>query len=208
MARDRDPAGRARNARPRDGLGRPLPHGAAGVPRVPDDLVLPPGPALREAQRLLDEGLPFHAHEVLEGTWKQAAPAERDLWQGLAQLAVGLTHLYRGNPRGAVTLLERGRRRISGYAERPPYRIDIAGLVAWSDRVLAGLAEAVPDPDTVDPPRLQHPPTGPAEPEGGDSVCWLDRVCPACGGLSEQLGSTCPRCGAALPSEAPGSAGS
>ena len=40
--RDRDGTGRARNSRPRDGLGRPLPHGAAGEERIPDDLVLPP----------------------------------------------------------------------------------------------------------------------------------------------------------------------
>src|SRR4051812_45761110 len=106
--RDRDPTGRPRNARPRDGLGRPLEPGAVGVPRVPDDFVLPPVPALVEAQRLLDEGLPFHAHEVLEGTWKAAPPEERDLWQGLAQLAVGLTHLRRGNHAGATTLLRRG----------------------------------------------------------------------------------------------------
>jgi len=63
--RDRDAAGRARNARPRDGLGRPLPRGAAGDERIPDDLVLPPAQALGLAQQLLDEGRPFHAHEVL-----------------------------------------------------------------------------------------------------------------------------------------------
>ena len=102
--------GRARNARPRDGLGRPLPRDAAGVERVPDDLVLPPAESLAEAQRLLDAGRPFHAHEVLEGTWKAAPQAERDLWQGLAQLAVGLTHLARGNPTGAVDPAAPGRR--------------------------------------------------------------------------------------------------
>ena len=36
--------------------------------------MLPPLESLAEAQRLLDAGRPFHAHEVLEGTWK-AAPA-------------------------------------------------------------------------------------------------------------------------------------
>ena len=79
-----------------------------GVERVPDDLVLPPAESLAEAQRLLDAGRPFHAHEVLEGTWKAAPAAERDLWQGLAQLAVGLTHRARGNAAGAATLLRRG----------------------------------------------------------------------------------------------------
>ncbi len=153
--RDRDPAGRARNARPRDQLGRPLPYGSAGVERVPDDLVLPPLPALVEAQRLLDAGLPFHAHEVLEGTWKAAPEAERDLWQGLAQLAVGLTHVLRGNPAGARTLLERGRARIAGYAADPPYAVDVAGLTRWATGVLGRLEGPDPAPE---PLRLQTDP--------------------------------------------------
>ena len=107
MSRDRDPAGRPRNARPRDELGRPLDRGEAGSERVPDDLSLPPAGSLALAQRLLDEGRPFHAHEVLEASWKQAPPAERELWRGLAQVAVGLTHVQRGNGRGAVALLRK-----------------------------------------------------------------------------------------------------
>lgn len=103
---------------------------------MPDDLVLPPLESLAEAQRLLDEGRPFHAHEVLEGTWKAAPSAERDLWQGLAQLAVGLTHRARGNPVGAATLLRRGAARIATYVDDPPYGLDVAGLVATA-RALA-----------------------------------------------------------------------
>ena len=147
LPRDRDPAGRARNARPRDGLGRPLPHDAEGVERVPDDLVLPPDESLVEAQRLLDLGRPFHAHEVLEGTWKAAPAAERDLWQGLAQVAVGLTHRARGNPTGASTLLQRGAARIEPYAGAPPYGIDVDGLVA------AARALAAEPPVDGEPPR-------------------------------------------------------
>jgi hypothetical protein len=155
VTRDRDPSGRARNARPRDGLGRPLPHGQEGVARVPDDLVLPPAESLLEAQRLLDEGLPFHAHEVLEGTWKAAPPAERDLWQGLAQLAVGVTHLERGNPTGATALLRRGAARIEQYRAAPPYDIDVRGLLAWADDAIAAAA-ASPGPHgaPVPVPRL------------------------------------------------------
>jgi hypothetical protein len=109
------------------------------VARIPDDLTLPPPEALEEAQRLLDAGMPFHAHEVLEGTWKAAPPAERDLWQGLAQLAVGLTHVLRGNATGAVTLLRRGRARIASYAADPPYGLDIDGLIAWAGQLVADL---------------------------------------------------------------------
>lgn len=126
--RDRDAAGRARNARPRDALGRPLPRGATGDERIPDDLVLPPGEALQLAQQLLDAERPFHAHEVLEASWKSAPAAERDLWQGLAQIAVGLTHARRGNARGAAALLRRGADRVAGYAGWPPHGIDAAGV--------------------------------------------------------------------------------
>jgi hypothetical protein len=141
--RERDAAGRPLNARPRDGLGRPLPRGTAGVPRVPEGYVLPPDETVAEAQRLLDAGMPFHAHEVLEARWKAAPDGERDLWQGLAQLAVGLTHALRGNPRGAATLLRRGRDHIAPYAARPPYGIDVDGLLTWADAALAGGGPAV-----------------------------------------------------------------
>lgn len=156
--RERGLDGRPRNARPRDGLGRPLERGAVGVERIPDDLVLPPERSLTEAQRLLDAGWPFHAHEVLEGTWKAAPPHERDLWQGLAQLAVGLTHLLRGNSAGAGTLLRRGRGRIAPYAAAPPYDVDVPGLVAWADALLAGSDGTAAGGGDATPatPRLRH----------------------------------------------------
>jgi predicted metal-dependent hydrolase len=128
--RDRDSAGRARNARPRDALGRPLPRDATGQPPVPDPPALPPARALAAAQALLDSGRPFHAHEVLEAAWKAAPTTERDLWQGLAQLAVGLTHARRGNLRGAITLLDRGASRLAQYPAPAPHGIDADGLRA------------------------------------------------------------------------------
>lgn len=135
--RDRDHTGRARNARPRDASGRPLPRGEAGVDRVPEDLVLPPGQALAEAQRLIDESLPFQAHEILEGAWKAAEETERPLWQGLAQLAVGLTHTQRGNATGAVSLLRRGTERIEPFGADAPHGIDVPGLLAHGTALAA-----------------------------------------------------------------------
>ncbi|HEY0815651.1 MAG TPA: DUF309 domain-containing protein [Pseudonocardia sp.] len=135
--RDRDEAGRARNARPRDPYGRPLPRGAAGVERVPDDLVLAPDDAVTEAQRLLDAGLPFPAHDVLEGVWKAAPAAERDLWRGLAQLAVGLTHAQRGNARGAVALLARAADGLRRWAGPVPAGIDLTGLPTRAEELAA-----------------------------------------------------------------------
>jgi hypothetical protein len=135
--RDRDTAGRPRNARPRDELGRPLPHDATGVEPIPDDLALPPAASLTEAQRLIDAGRAFQAHEVLEGTWKAAPDAERELWRGLAQLAVGLTHARRGNAVGAVQLLRRAADRIEEYAPEPPHGVDAAGLATWARALVA-----------------------------------------------------------------------
>ncbi|HET7736391.1 MAG TPA: DUF309 domain-containing protein, partial [Nocardioidaceae bacterium] len=70
---------------------------------------------VRVAQELVKEGRPFAAHEVLEARWKAGPDEERDLWQGLAQVCVGLTHAARGNSVGAIRLLERGAARVEGY---------------------------------------------------------------------------------------------
>ncbi|MEV6028371.1 DUF309 domain-containing protein [Streptomyces sp. NPDC052036] len=135
-ARDRDTEGRARNARPRDGLGRPLPYGAPGVARQPEGVVRTPQDTVGEAQALLDAGQPFHAHEVFEDAWKSGPDKERALWRGLAQLAVGLTHAARGNATGGARLLRRGAAAVEGWAaetgEHRPYGMEVARLVAWA----------------------------------------------------------------------------
>ncbi|MCZ2858641.1 DUF309 domain-containing protein [Blastococcus sp. VKM Ac-2987] len=148
--RERDAEGRARNARPRDALGRPLPRGAEGEERAPEGVVRPPEVALAEAQALLDAGRPFHAHEVLEDAWKSAPEVERQLWRGLAQLAVGLTHAARGNGRGAATLLDRGAGNVAGYAAASPHGVDVDGLVAWA-RALAAVPGTATDPAAAAP---------------------------------------------------------
>lgn len=149
--RDRDPEGRARNARPRDGLGRPLPYGTPGVERQPEGLVRTPEETVTEAQRLLGAGMPFHAHEVFEDAWKSGPESERALWKGLAQLAVGLTHAARGNSTGGARLLLRGAAQIEGYvaagpagapqATAPTYTIDVPGLIGWARELAARVAD-------------------------------------------------------------------
>ncbi len=156
--RERDGQGRPLNARPRDGLGRPLARGAEGVARVPEGILLTPAEAIAEAQRLLDAGRPFHAHEVLEGSWKSAPDSERELWQGLAQLAVGLTHLLRGNTIGAQSLLRRGQGRIRGFELDPPHGLDVAGLVAWAQGLLDALAAGGVTSQEQAAPRLLRAP--------------------------------------------------
>ena len=150
--RDRDDDGRARNARPRDELGRPLPPGSVGVERIPEDLDLTPAESLAWAQDLLDRGLAFNAHEVLEGAWKSCPADERLLWQGLAQLAVGITHCQRGNSTGAMTLLERAAERIGANAGPAPHGIDAPGLISYAHELIADLrAGVVPTPERLMP---------------------------------------------------------
>ncbi|MCS0599756.1 DUF309 domain-containing protein [Streptomyces sp. LP11] len=142
--RDRDPEGRARSARPRDGLGRPLPYGTEGVERQPEGVVRTPGETVAEARALLAAGKPFHAHEVFEDAWKSGPGEERALWRGLAQLAVGLTHAARGNTVGGARLLRRGAGAVEEWArvggEDRPYGMDLPGLGRWA-RELAGRVE-------------------------------------------------------------------
>ncbi len=128
--RDRDAAGRPRQQRPRDALGRPLPYGSEGVAPVPDE-PRPPLETVALAKNLVGEGRPFAAHEVLEARWKAAPAEERDLWQGLAQLCVGLTHAARGNRVGALRLVERGAGRLSDYQASlgPTYGLDLTAVV-------------------------------------------------------------------------------
>ena len=120
--RDRDASGRARQARPRDKLGRPLPYGSAGVEPVSED-PLPPSETIRYAHELLDQGRPFSAHEVYEARWKS----------GLAQLCVGITHAERGNRTGALRLIGRARGRLERYLQtgQPSYGLALAEIVDW-----------------------------------------------------------------------------
>jgi hypothetical protein len=175
LTRDRDPAGRPRNARRRDALGRPLARAQPDAaqpdagPMIPDDLQITGPEAARLADQLLREGRPFHAHEVLEAAWKSGPPDERDLWQGLAQIAVGLTHARRGNARGAVALLRRGAQRVRAYQEADPsagpgpdhpYGLELPAVLAASDDLAARIErhglDGIPPADLM-PPLTANP---------------------------------------------------
>lgn len=130
--RDRDSQGRAKQARPRDRLGRPLPYGSVGVEAVSEE-PLSPLATISYAHELLAEGRPFSAHEVYEARWKAGPASERELWQGLAQLCVGITHAERGNRVGALRLIGRARRRLETYAASggSAYGLDLHHIIEW-----------------------------------------------------------------------------
>lgn len=132
--------------RARDAAGRPVPLGSPEAVEPVPEQALPPQEALALARDLLRRGRPFFAHDVLEARWKAAPDDERDLWQGLAQVCVGLTHLQRGNAVGGVRLLRRGAGRLEGYAGLS-YDVDVAAVaraaLAHAEDVEAG-REPVP----------------------------------------------------------------
>jgi hypothetical protein len=130
-----------RPLRARDALGRPIP---LDDPRAVDPVSeepQPPGPTLDQAQELLDAGRAFSAHEVLEARWKSCPPDERELWQGLAQLCVGITHAQRGNQVGSRRLLRRGAARLERYVG-PAYGLDPHALAEWAERAAAAPEQA------------------------------------------------------------------
>jgi predicted metal-dependent hydrolase len=107
-----------------------LPYGAEGVQPVSEE-PLPPEETLRAARELLEVGRPFAAHEVLEARWKAGPVEERDLWQGLAQLCVAITHAARGNQIGADRLFDRAAERLAAFAAtgRSAYGLDLNQVV-------------------------------------------------------------------------------
>lgn len=82
----------------------------------------------------------FECHETIEDLWVGSEGEERDLYQGIIQVAVALHHWRNGNFGGAVSLLSGGAgylRRVSGRCQW----VDVATLVADADRMRAALEE-------------------------------------------------------------------
>jgi|688.fasta_scaffold529647_2 predicted metal-dependent hydrolase len=57
----------------------------------------------------------FDCHEVLEEVWKHQPEPERQLTQGIIQIAVAYYHALRGNSAGAIKLLARGIPRVKPF---------------------------------------------------------------------------------------------
>ena len=127
-------------SRARDAAGRPVPAGSPDAVEPVPEAALPSDEALALARQLLSRGRPFFAHDVLEARWKVAPAQERDLWQGLAQVCVGLTHLQRGNPVGGVRLLRRGADRLDEWSG-PAHGVDVAAVVAAARQHAAAVEE-------------------------------------------------------------------
>jgi predicted metal-dependent hydrolase len=97
----------------------------------------PPGQLL-QAIREFNGREWFECHETVEDLWIGEEGEIRDFYQGLIQIAVALHHWRNGNFGGAVSLLKGGTgylRHVLGHCQW----IDVAGLIADSDRMRAAL---------------------------------------------------------------------
>jgi hypothetical protein len=115
----------------------------------------------REGVALFNGARYWHAHEAWETIWRAADERERDFFQGLIQIAAGLLHLQRRNPRGARNKLAEGIAKLRGY--QPVHRgAGVTELIGQAGDILRDL-ESGALPYLV-PPFLRMPSS---EPEPG-----------------------------------------
>ena len=114
--------------------------------------------ALVAAAALFDAGLGYEVHELLEVHWTRAAGDEREVLQGLIQIAVGYQHRANGNRAGARALLEEGAARIDGHHFRDLAVLPFARAVA-----AAAFDESAAIPRF---PRATSPPAASRRPAG------------------------------------------
>ena len=128
--------------RPRDRLGRTLPIDTVpedAAPPVIDVTGLDDDAVWTIAVDYLDQGLPFHAHEVFEQRWRSASGPVKEAWRALAQWGAALTHAERGNDDGARRLAERALETLESASavptciDVPRVRTSCAGLSADPD---------------------------------------------------------------------------
>lgn len=138
--RPRDPDAPPKPKRPRDPLGRPLSWDASNELTLEDYDRLPLARNHELGMEHFNAQRFFPAHEAWETAWKQTkGTGEAEFFKGLSQLGAGYTHLLRGNPHGASTLLRRGAGRIERFG--PNHRGVDAVTLARTALDQAGLIE-------------------------------------------------------------------
>jgi hypothetical protein len=76
----------------------------------------------------------FEAHETLEDLWMVTPLPERQLFQGIIQLAAAFVHLARGEYPGTLKLLDASIEKLREFAPEA-FGIDIESLIADAERV-------------------------------------------------------------------------
>jgi predicted metal-dependent hydrolase len=92
----------------------------------------------------------FEAHEELELVWRDAAPEEREFYQGLVHVAVAWYQAGRGRPVATSRQLEKAARRLGPFS--PAHRgVDVAALLEQVREARTVVASGSLE---LDPPRV------------------------------------------------------
>lgn len=90
----------------------------------------------QEQKRGLNEGIrqfnrrEFHdCHETLEKVWMDYSEPDREVIQGIIQIAVGYYHLLRSNKEGSLKLLKRGVNRLKKFTPSR-FKLDLKPFIA------------------------------------------------------------------------------
>ncbi len=101
-------------------------------------------PLLRRGIEEFNAGEWFECHETLEELWVGSSGTDRDLFQGILQVAVALHHWREGNFAGAVHLLQNGVV-LLGRVDPVCRGVDVAALVRSAGAFRETLEELGPD---------------------------------------------------------------
>ncbi len=115
-----------------------------------DTINRPPHELWGRGIELFNQGEFFECHEVLEDLWNLQSEPEKQLTQGVLQIAVGYLHLGRNNPVGALKLLRRGLQRVQ------PFRPASAGVLLddFANSVNQTILAIENESEPVAPPRI------------------------------------------------------
>ncbi len=92
-------------------------------------------PMFAEAIDQFNSGDYYACHDTLEAIWNNSWQSDRDFYQGILQIAVGLYHLNSQNWHGAAILLGEGTSRLPAYL--PEYQsVDVENLLEDSLHIL------------------------------------------------------------------------
>ncbi len=92
-------------------------------------------PMFAEAIAQFNSGDYYACHDTLEAIWNDSWQSDRDFYQGILQIAVGLYHLNSQNWHGAAILLGEGTSRLPAYL--PEYQsVDVENLLEDSLHIL------------------------------------------------------------------------
>ncbi len=70
---------------------------------------------IKEGVKLFNDGSYFEAHDYFEEMWNCAVSNEREFYQGLVQISVGLFHLISKNYNGALSQFSKGAKKLKEF---------------------------------------------------------------------------------------------